>query len=317
MAVDCTGFVGIDVAQDTLVMSIGGDAPTTWANDADGHAGLLAVLREQGPTLIVLEGTGGLEQPVAAVLADAGLAVAIVNPRQVRDYAKGTGRRAKTDAIDAVVLAEFASVVPIAGRVQTATQALKALVARRRQVVKLRTGELHRRRRAHAVVQDSVERLIAHLTEELQTLEAAIAARVTLDPRWQAKRAILESVPGVAKVSAFTLIAELPELGTLTGKQIAALVGVAPRNNQSGRQQGPEPIGGGRAPVRSTLFQATVAAVRFNPVVRAFYDRLIAGHKPRKVALVAAERKLLVILNAMIHNGTMWQPALVTESPMP
>jgi transposase len=312
MPVVVDGYVGIDVAADELVMSIGGASVTVWPNDATGHTGIVAVLQPLAPHLVVVEGTGGVETGIAVALAEAGIAAAIVNPRQVRDYAKGTGRLAKTDAIDAVVLAEFAAVAPIAGRVTAdpTRRRLKGLVARRRQVVTLRTGERNRLRRATGEARASVGRVLAWLTTELRTLERQIAAAITHDVRWQATTQILTSVPGIGPVSAATILAELPELGTLTHKQIAALVGVAPRKRESGRSQGPEPIGGGRAPVRTTLFQATVCAVRFNPVLRAFYQRLLAHHKPRKVALIATERKLIVTLNAMLKHGTRWDEAI-------
>jgi transposase len=309
MPVVVDGYVGIDVAQDAVVVSIGGAPGTTWANTAAGRAALCTHLVAAKPVLVVLEGTGGLERPLATTLVEAGLEVAAVNPRQVRDYARGTGRLAKTDAIDAVVLAEFAAVAPIASRVRADAVAweLKAMLARRRQLVQHRTKERLRRRRVLPVIHASLDRMVAVLDEEIGRIETAITALIDQHPTWKARWTLLTSVPGIGPISAATLLGELPELGTLTGRTAAALVGVAPRDQASGTTQGPTPISGGRTAVRTTLFQATVAAVRFNPMLRAFYERLTAAHKPRKVALIAAERKLVVVLNAMLKHGTSWQ----------
>jgi transposase len=308
MAVERT--VGIDVAQDELVVVVGPEETLTrWANDEAGQAALAAHLAELAPDLVALEGTGGLEAGIVAALQDAGVPVAVANPRQVRAFAYGVGRLAKTDPIDAAVLARFAAVARPAVRARTdaATRDLAALVARRRQVRDLRTVERNRRRRAAAVVRPSIEQTIAALGAELATLEAAIATAVALDPTWQAKTDLLQSVPGIGPVVATTLLAELPELGRRAPKSLAALVGVAPLTRQSGRTQRPAAIGGGRRAVRTALYQATVTAVRHNPVLRRHYDHLLARHKPRKVALIACARKLLTILNAMLRDGTMWQ----------
>jgi transposase len=308
-------WVGIDVAQDELVAMVEPDAILTrWPNDDAGRAAVLAQLAPLAPALIVLEGTGGLERAVAAVLHEAGLPVAVVNPAQVRHFARGVGRLAKTDPIDAAVLARFAAVVRPAARPRpdAAQRELAALVGRRRQVRDLRVAEEHRRRRADPCVAASLERLIAVLAAEQTELERQIADRLALDPAWRAKAAVLASVPGIGPVVAATLVAELPELGGGSAKQLAALVGVAPLTQQSGRGQGPATIGGGRRAVRSALYLATITAVRCNPVLKAFYQRMRAHHKPPKVALVAAERKLLAILNALVRDGAVWQ-----ETAMP
>lgn len=304
-------MMGIDVAQDELVAATEpATVVTRWPNDEAGRAALVAHLRPLAPELIVVEGTGGLEQAVAAALHDAELPVVVVNPAQVRHFARAVGRLAKTDPIDAAVLARFAAVVrpAVRPRPDAASRDLRALVARRRQVRDLRVAEGNRRRRADPIVQASIARVVATLTQELAALEEVIAAHLALDPAWRAKRAALESVPGIGPVVAATLLAELPELGGCSAKQIAALVGVAPITSQSGRRESPAAIQGGRRPVRCALYLATVTAVRWNPVIKLFYDGLLARHKPRKVALIAAEHKLLTILNAMLRDGAIWQP---------
>jgi transposase len=305
-------FVGIDVAQDELVVMV---QPTgtlsRWTNDDGGCQALVAMVRPLAPTRIVVEGTGGLEQPLVADLAEAGLPTVVANPAQVRHFARGVGQWAKTDPIDAAVLAHFAQEARLPPRppVDAATRALRALVVRRRQVRDLRVAERHRRARTHPVAQPSIDRVIGLLSAELHDLETAIAAHLMLDPTWRAKQTVLASVPGIGAVVAATLVAELPELGTIDAKAIAALVGVAPRTNESGRRRGSAAIGGGRASVRAALYLATITAVQHNPVIRVFYERLLAAHKPRKVALVAAEHKLLTILTAMLRDGTLWHPA--------
>jgi len=301
--------VGIDVAEAELVVVAEPEAAATrWPNDAAGHAALVAHLAALAPVLIVLEGTGGVERAVAAALAEAALPVAVVNPAQVRQFARGLGRRTKTDPIDAAVLARFAAVVRPAVRPRpgAAQRELAALVARRRQVCALRVTEQHHQRRAEPCVAASLAHVLAVLAAEQAELERRIAEQLALDPVLRAKAAILTSVPGIGPVAAATVLAELPELGQLSAKQ-AALVGVAPHLQQSGRARGQAAIGGGRRPVRCVLYLATVTAVRCNPVLQPFYQRLRAQPKPPKLALVAAERKLLTILNAMLRDGVCWQ----------
>lgn len=315
-------WIGIDVAQDAVVVAERpGVGTTAWANDAAGHAALAAHLRDgAAPDLIVAEGTGGLERALVLALQEAGFAVTVANPRQVRAYADGIGTLAKTDPIDAAVIARFAEEVhPHArARLSAAEQALAALVARRRQVRDQRVAEGQRRGRlarqgpAVAAALASLDRLLAAYAAELATLEAEIAALIALAPPLRAKQALLRSVPGVGPVVSATLVAELPELGAVADGPIGALAGLAPRTRQSGRTTRPAAIGGGRAAVRAALYQGTVTAVRHTPVIRAFYERLRAHNKPRKVALVACAHKLLTILNAMVRDGTLWQQAPAT-----
>lgn len=303
-------FVGIDVAEAELVVVAEPEpAATRWPNDAAGHAALIAHLAPLAPALIVLEGTGGVERAVSAALAEAALPVVVVNPAQVRHFARGVGRLAKTDPIDAAVLARFAALVrpAVRPRPDAAQRELAALVARRRQVCALRVAEQHHLRRLDPVAQPSAVRLLAVLAEEQAELERSIAARLVLDPVWRAKAALLESAPGVGPVVAATLLADLPELGACSAKQIAALVGLAPLTRQSGRTRGQATIGGGRQAVRCALYLAAITAARCHPGLSAFYQRLRAQHKPPKLALVAVARKLLARLNAMVRDGVRWQ----------
>lgn len=307
-------FVGIDVAQAELVVAERPGAGTTaWPNDAAGHAALAAHLGAgEPPALIVLEGTGGLERAVAAALQAAGRPVAVANPRQVRDFARGIGRLTKTDAVDAAVLARFAEQVRPAPRPQptAAERELAALVARRRQVRDARVAEAHRLARAATdAARASLGRIIAACTEELAVLEAAIGALIAGDPALAAKAALLQSVPSIGPVTSATLVAELPELGRLDAGAIGALGGVAPHADQSGSARPTAAVAGGRVRIRTALYLAAVTASRHNPVIKAFYDRLIARHKPRKAALIACAHKLLTILNAMVRDGTVWDPA--------
>lgn len=312
--------VGIDVAQATLAVAVDGDgAPWTAPNTPDGWATLAARLRPLAPTRIVLEGTGGLERAVAAALAEAGLPVVVVNPRQARDFAKASGRRAKTDAVDARVLARFAATMEVAVRPlpAPATRALQALVTRRRQLTELLVAERNRLQRADPVVRPSLERIIAALVAERAALDAEVRRRIAADPAWRAQAARLQSVPGIGPVAAATLLAHLPELGGLERHAVAALVGVAPFQHDSGQRHRPAAIGGGRASVRTPLYPAAVAATRCNPAIRPFYRRLLARGKPKKVALIACVRKLLTVLNAMLRDGTAWDPGRALHPATP
>ena len=289
---------------------------TVWQvpNDEAGQAELLARFVDLAPTLVVLEATGGYELSVAAALAGAGLPVAIVNPRQVRDFAKATGRLAKTDQLDAAVLAQFAEAIhPEPRPVPDAlTQQFSALVERRRQVVQMVTAE---RNRLQATRSPAVRRHIqAHLewlTNQLHELEEELRQAIEASPIWQAQRDLLCSVPGIGPTLAAVLLADLPELGTLSAKHLAALVGVAPLNHDSGAHRGHRIVWGGRAGVRAALYMAALVATRYNPLLRAFYLRLVERGKPKKVALTACMHKLLTVLNAMIKHQTPWHPALV------
>ncbi|MEX1204063.1 MAG: IS110 family transposase [Dongiaceae bacterium] len=312
-------YVGIDVAKDRLDVHVwpAGEA-FALTRDAAGLEALGARLAELKPALVVLEATGGFEMTVAAALAAARLPLAVVNPRQIRDFARATGRLAKTDALDAAAIAHFAAAVKPEARPlpDAAAQALGELVARRRQLIEMMVAERHRARQlTQRRLVKGVERHLAMLQKELSALEQDLDDAVRGSPAWRDSEDLLTSVPGIlgfnprTDTTARTLIADLPELGTLDRKQIAALVGVAPFNRDSGKRRGKRAIWGGRAGVRAALYMAALAATRFNPVIVAFHQRLRAAGKPPKVALVACMRKLLIILNAMLRDRRPWQPA--------
>lgn len=305
-------YVGIDVSKARLD---GACRPSghsfSQANDPAGIAAIVTHLQTLSPALIVLEATGGLEHPLAGALAAAGLAVVVVNPRQVRDFARATGRLAKTDRIDAAVLAHFAEGVRPALRPlpDDEARALEALVTRRRQLVEMRAAEQNRLGTARTkVVRRGVEAHIAYLSQEIGTLDRDLSEAIETSPCWKATDDLLRGVPGIGKVISQTLLAMLPELGVLSNKQIAALVGVAPMARDSGTLRGPRHIAGGRAPVRALLYMAALTAKRHNPILKTFYDRLIAAGKATKVALTAVMRKLLTILNAMVRHQQPWNP---------
>lgn len=304
-------FVGIDVAQAQLDIAL---RPTgeRWAvpNDDTSIAALVTQLEATRPALIVLEATGGCQRAVVAALAAAGLPVVVVNPRQTRDFAKATGQLAKTDALDARALAHFAEAVRPAPRPLPSAQEadLRALLARRRQLVAMRTAEVNRLRRAPVPVQADLAAHIAWLEQRLATLDDTLDTTLRASPVWRERESLYRSVPGIGPVSARTLLLDLPELGTLSRQRIAALVGVAPFNCDSGTMRGRRAIWGGRAPLRATLYMATLVAVRHNPVLHACYEPLLAVGKAKQVALVACMRKLLTILNAMVKHQTPWQP---------
>jgi len=302
--------VGIDVAKDRLDVA---QRPGTEAwgvtNDERGIADLVAHLRALRPALVVLEATGGIELPVVGALAAARLPVVVVNPRQTREFARATGRLAKTDAIDAQVLAQFAEAVRPALRPlpDAATHQLSSLVARRRQVIVMLTAEKNRLRTAAPAVRDHINEHILWLERSLSDLDSELGQVIHSSDIWRAQDNLLQSAPGVGPVLSTTLLAELPELGSLNRKEIAALVGVAPLNRDSGTLRGRRTVWGGRSQVRTALYMAALAATRFNPVIRAFYERLQTAGKPKKVALTACMRKLLTILNAMMRHQTPWQ----------
>ena len=307
-------FVGLDVSKERLDVHVRPSSEPRWAvaNDEGGIAALVTRLRALAPTLVVLEATGGYEVPAAAALAQAALPVAVVNPRQVRDYARATGQLAKSDTLDAEVLARFAEGVHPPARALPSAQAhaLGELVARRRQLVDMLAAELNRRRQARDA--RLARRIAAHvswLTRAVADLDEEITRIIRRSPVWRAAEDLLTSVPGIGDVTAQALIADLPELGLLDRRQIAALVGVAPITRESGRGRGRRMIGGGRAVVRRALYMATVVAIRYNPALSAFYRRLTAAGRPKKVALIAAMRKLVTILNAMLRDQRPWQPA--------
>ena len=304
--------VGIDVSKDLLdvVVRPSGEAFVV-GRDAAGLSALTDRLTALAPVRIAVEATGGYETVVTAELAAAGLPVVVVNPAQVRAFAQALGRRAKTDPIDAAVIAHFveATKPELRPLPDQATQLLADLVARRRQIVAMMAAERQRRQRMSGRLQKSIDRLLAALQKELSSLEADIDEAVRGSPVWREKEDLLASVPGIGPVIGRTLLAELPELGTLDRSRIAALAGLAPWTRQSGRWKGQSRIGGGRASVRSALFMGAMVAKKHNPVLKAFFDRLLAVGKPRLVALVAVARKLLTILNAILKSGRPWQTA--------
>jgi transposase len=301
---------GIDVCQERLDLAFCPDGPgLSVAYDRPGVAALVRALRARKASLVVLEATGGIEQRLAAELALAGLAVAIVNPRQVRDFAKGLGQLAKNDRIDALVLARFGAVVqPPARPLPSADERIFGeLLARRRQLLELRTAELNRLSRAGtALVNKSHKDLLRAIQTQLDALDEELSERIKNSPLWRAKDRLYRSVPGVGPGTSRTLMAELPELGTLNRRQIAALAGLAPYDQDSGKSRGRRRIAGGRRGVRSALYMAALTAVRFNPVLRAHYQGLRARGKPFKQAIVACMRKLLIILNAIAATNTPW-----------
>jgi transposase len=306
-------FVGIDVAKAYLDLAERpGGTPARYSNDEAGIARICGRLQTQVPTLIVLEATGGLEVPLAAALAAAGLAVAVVNPRQVRDFAKAVGQLAKTDALDAHLLARFAEVVRPEPRPlpDAEAQILSAVLARRQQVIAMLVAEQQRLPTTPPALRPRVEAHIAWLREERDDLDRELRQQIRASPAWREDDDLLQSVPGIGPVLATTLIAELPELGHLNRKQIAALVGVAPLNCESGILRGRRIIWGGRARVRAALWMGTLVAVQRNPAIRAFYQRLVAAGRPKKVALTAAMHKLLLVLNALLRQRTPWQAAV-------
>ena len=303
-------FVGIDVSKAHLDVCVRPSGEVfRVANEETGHAELLKKLVSLSPTLTVMEATGGFETAIAAALAAAELTLAVVNPRQVRDFAKATGRLAKTDALDAAILAQFAEVVRPEPRPlnDAQTAELAAMVARRRQLVEMLTAETNRMRAARSdKLRKHIYEHVAWLRRQLKASDHDLDTKLRETPVWHEKEDLLRSVPGVGPVLSRTLLAELPELGSLDRGKIAALVGVAPLNRDSGTMRGKRRIWGGRASIRAVLYMATVAATRCNPLLRDLYGRLVANGKAKKVALVACMRKLLVILNAMVRDGRMW-----------
>lgn len=313
-------YVGIDVAKAQLDVAV---RPTNdrWAipHHEASIRQLVARLQALAPIIVVLEASGGLELPLVAALATAAVPVVVVNPRQVRDFARATGQLAKTDALDAAILAHFAAAVhpPVRPLRDAETQALHALTTRRHQVLTMLVAEQNRLGTATAGVRPHIAAHIAWLEQELADLDQQLRQTLRQSPVWRAKDALLRTVPGVGPQLSLTLLAHLPELGTLDRRQIAALVGVAPFNRDSGTLRGKRTVWGGRARVRATLYMGALVASRYNPVIRAFYQRLLAAGKPKKLALTACMRKLLVILNAMLKHGSPWadrSPLVVSHS---
>ena len=305
-------FVGIDVSKEALDVHV---RPEGWfasfPNDPSGIQDLVAALKSRSPTLIVLEATGGLEAPAAASLAGQGLPVAVLNPRNVRDFARATGELAKTDRIDAAVLSLFAERVQPEVRPlpDDAARDLNALLVRRRQIIEMLVAEKQRLSTARSTVVKPIKAHIKYLERQLSDIDADLEKAIEKSPLWKAKEKILRSAKGIGPVVARTLLADVPELGQLNRKEIAKLVGVAPLANDSGKSRGRRQISGGRSHVRSVLFMATLSALRSNPTISAYYNRLVAKGKPRKVAVVACMRKLLITLNAMMRSGQEWASA--------
>jgi transposase len=306
-------FVGIDVSKDRLDVAL---RPTGEAfvveRNAAGLDRLIARLREVSPVVVALEATGGFEIVVAAALAGAGLPVVVVNPAQIRAFARALGRHAKTDPIDADVIAHFAEATKPQPRPlpDEATRSLGDLITRRRQIIEMIGAERQREKRAtSARLRKSIARLVRALEKELTSLDDDINDAVRGSPAWREKEDLLASVPGIGPTIARTLIAGLPELGRLGRKQIAALVGLAPFTRQSGKWRGKSFIVGGRAPIRSVMFMGAMVAKRHNPLLKVFFERLVAAGKPKIVALIAVARKLLTILNAIIRDNRPWQIA--------
>ena len=307
-----TTFVGIDIAKQSFdVGLLPAGQPVTLSNDAHGFEQLLRRLPPPETCLVVVEASGGYQRGLVAELVAAGHRVAVVNPRQVRDFARGLGIRAKTDRIDAQMLARFAQQVQPRPVEKTSEKqaAFQELVARRRQLVEHRTAEKNRLETAATPsVRQSIRSLIDQLNQEIQRIETDLLTQVEADDEWSGKAQLLEAVPGVGPVTVACLLAELPELGQLNRQEIAALVGVAPFNRDSGRFHGKRSIWGGRASVRSALYMAALTARRCNPAIRAFADRLARAGKPFKVVLTACMRKLLVILNTLLKTNAHWNP---------
>jgi transposase len=305
--------VGIDVAKETFEVALGVRGKiVSFGNDDSGHESLIAQLRQREPALVVLEATGGYEAPLAGALQAAGFTVAVINPKQARDFAKSMGYLAKTDRIDAMALAHLAQVID--GRADRERfllpapdderEHLVALATRRRQLIEMRTAERNRLAISHKAARESIKAVIRLLQSQIDDLDIQMTHHVRTHYADIAK--LLESVKGVGGNTAACLIGDLPELGRLNNRQIAKLVGVAPLNRDSGRYRGKRTIVGGRAHIRASLYMPTWTAIRHNSAIRAFYERLLKAGKPKKVALIACMRKLLVILNAMVRDRKNW-----------
>jgi len=312
-------YVGIDVSKENLDLAVNPKKQISrFTNTATGINKTVDYVIKTGSILVVMEATGGFEIPVAAALGESGIPTAIVNPRQVRDYARSTGKLAKTDALDAQILADFAATVHPEPRPLADTQAqeLKDILTRRRQLNEMITAEKNRLQRARGVLREHIRAHIDWMEKELLDMDSELRRFIEESPMWREKDNLLQSVPGIGPVLSITLVAELPELGTLNRKQIAALVGVAPLNRDSGKKRGNRSVWGGRAGVRAALYMGTLVATRFNPVIKRFYERLLTVGKAKKAAITACMRKLLTIINAMVKHHTPWyyspEPAVIS-----
>lgn len=304
-------FIGVDISKDYLDVHVRPDGrQQRFTYDSAGLAKLLEMISEVGPELIVMEATGGYEQRLVALLASERLPVAVVNAKRVRDFAKATGQLAKTDRLDAAVLSDFAEKLrPQASTLPDESRAeLKALLARRRQLVDMITAENNRQLLAPKPIRREIRAHIDWLKKRLKKADDDLNRSIKSSPIWKAKDDILQSMPGIGPTTSSTMLAALPELGTLSRRAIAALVGVAPMNRDSGKWRGRRVITGGRTPVRTTLFMCALVAVKHNPIIHALYQRLLAAGKPKMVAITACMRKILTVLNAMLKNNTPWSP---------
>jgi transposase len=300
-------YVGIDIAKDSLDVAVhASDKQWHYANDAAGIASLCKMLVNLGPALVIFEATGGYEMPLYLALDEAGLPATPVNPRQIRDFAKSTGKLAKTDSLDARVIAHFGYAIRPVPHPVPDTHDLKVAQGRRLQLLEMITAETNRLKGTPKALKRRIESHITWLKQELEETDRELKEIIEKDPIWREKNSLLQSTPGVGPTLSVTLIAQLPELGTLNRRQIAALVGVAPLNRDSGKMHGRRMVWGGRTHVRTVLYMATLVATRFNPVIRGFYTRLCAAGKKKKVALTACMRKLLTILNAMLKHHIPW-----------
>ncbi len=306
-------FVGIDVSKNHLDVCILPDNQSLRvSNNSEGHKKLCRNLKKVKPLVIVLEGTGGYEKPIAMAMAQQDLPVAVVNPRQVRDYAKAMNVLAKTDQIDAQVIARFAEAIKPEPRFVADEQRVvfEELITRREQLIKMRTAESNRLDRTHSLeVKNSIEAVLELIESQLQDLDAQTESAVKNSPIWRTKDNLLQSVPGVGPVTARIILAQLPELGKLNRREIASLVGVSPFNNDSGLTKNKRMIKGGRGLLRHKLYMATLVATQHNPTIQIFYNRLLSNGKAKKLAITACSRKLLIILNVMMKNDTSWNCA--------
>ena len=309
MASEAPVFIGIDVSKAWVDVAV---RPTgeAWRVDQDqaGVEALVLRLQAMSPQCIVMEATGGYEAPIVAALGAAGLPVAVVNPRQVRDFARSQGKLAKTDRLDAAVIAHFGQASGVTGQALRSPEAraLEGLVARRRQIIQMRTAEQQRRQRALPVIREGIEEVIALLNRPVKEIDDELGRRLRESPLWREREDLLRSVPGIGPATVFSLLAELPE--PLDRREAAAVVGVAPLNRDSGQHRGSRRCWGGRGRVRAALYMAALVGVRYNPTLKEFYERLLRAGKPKKVALTACMRKLLTILNAMLKHHTAWNP---------
>lgn len=308
-------YIGVDVCKDWLdVASSPESLRTRLANDEAGHQALIEMLRPLEPKCTIFEATGGMEFPAASAMARVGMAVFIVNPRQARHYAKGLGLLAKTDQVDAYALARFGEGAKPTPRPLKSDELgqLEEILTRRRQLVEMVTAEKNRRLKASKKIVKEIDEHLEWLQRRIKGADTDLSDAIKKSPIWQAKSDLLSSIPGVGQVTVNTLLAELPELGQLNRREIAALVGICPFNHDSGSYRGKRRICGGRASVRSVLYMATLVASQRNPVIKAFYQKLLAAGKMKKVALVACMRKLLTTMNTMVQNNTHWQVAAET-----